>query len=88
MLDDFDDLLGNTLAKRLRLVRRPFKLAVELTSSGEDSQLANASSQSRLMSEIAVERPAMSRELAAVQQDAARASQTPDRPALGSARLS
>ena len=34
MLYDFDDLSGDTLPDRLRLVRRPFKLAVELTGSG------------------------------------------------------
>ena len=69
MLDDVDDLRGNALAKRLRLVRRPFKLAVELTGSGQDGQLANPSSQSGLVAQIAVERSAMSRELGAVQQD-------------------
>ena len=42
MLDDFDDLPGNTLADRLRLVSRPLKLAVELPGSGEDGQFANS----------------------------------------------
>ena len=88
MLYDFNDLSGDTLANRLRLVRRPFKLAVELTGSGEDGQFANASSNSRFVSQIAVERPGMSREFGTVQQDTARAPQTPDRSALGVARLS
>ena len=83
MLDDFDDLTGNTLAERLRLVRCPFKLAVELAGDGEDGQFANASSQSRLVPQIAVERPGISREFGTVEQDTARAPQTPDRSALG-----
>ncbi len=83
MLEDFDDLRGNALAKRLRLVRRPFKLAVELTRGSEDGQLANASSQPRLVPQIAVERRGMAREFGAVQQDAAGTPQTSDRPALG-----
>jgi hypothetical protein len=83
MLDDFDDLPGNTLVDRLRLVSSPFKLAIELTGSGEDGQFANTSSQSRLVSQIAVERSGMSREFGTVEQDTAGAPQTPDRPALG-----
>jgi hypothetical protein len=58
---------------------------------GHDGQVrgsANASSQSRLVPQIAVERPGMSRELATVQQDAAWAHQPPDRPTPGSTRLS
>src|SRR6266478_8956866 len=58
VLDDFDDLEGNTLAERLRFVRGPFKLAVELACGGEDGQFANASSKSRLVSQIAVEQTA------------------------------
>ena len=83
MLDDFDDLQGNTLAERLRFVRCPFKLAVELAGGGEDGQFANASSQPRLVSQIAVERPGMSRQLGTVQQDTAGPPQPRDRPALG-----
>src|SRR6266404_3818813 len=83
VLDDFDDLQGNTLAERLRFVRCPFKLAVELAGGGGDGQFANASSKSHLVSQIAVERPGMSREFGTVQQDTARAPQTPDRSALG-----
>src|SRR5205823_1477413 len=71
------------LTERLRLVRRPFELAVELTGSREDGHLANTTSQPRLVSQIAVERPGMSREFGAVKQDPAGAPQTPDRPALG-----
>ena len=82
MLDDFDDLRGNALAECLGFVRRPFKLAVELTGGGEDGQFANASSQPRLVAQIAVERPGMSREFGTVEQDTARAPQPPDRPAL------
>src|SRR6516162_6028579 len=67
----------------LRLVSRPLKLAVELPGSGEDGQFANSPAQSRLVSQIAVERPGMSREFGTVQQDTARPPQTPDRPALG-----
>jgi hypothetical protein len=88
VLDDFNDLLGNALAERLRLVCRPFKLAIEFTGSGEDGQFANAPSEPRLVPQIAVERPGKSREFGTVEQDTARAPQTPDRPALGSARLS
>jgi len=69
--------------ERLRLVRRPFKLAVELTGGSEDGQFANASSQPRFVPEIAVDRPGASREVGAVQHDPAGAPQTPDRPALG-----
>jgi hypothetical protein len=83
MLDDFDDLSGDTLADRLRLVRRPFKLAVELTGGGENGQFANAPSQPGLVSQIAIERPSIPRELGTVQQNTSRASQTPDRPAVG-----
>ena len=54
MLDDLDDLWGNALAERLGLVRCPFKLAVELPGGGEDGQFANASSRSRLVSQVAV----------------------------------
>ena len=83
MLDDFDDLLGNTFANRLLFVRCPFKLAVELTGGSEDGQFANASSQSRFVSQIAVEWPGMSREVGTVEQDTAGAPQPPDRSALG-----
>ena len=69
MLDDLDDLLGNTLADRLWFVLCPFKLAVELTAGGVDGQVANASSEPRFVSQIAVERPGVSRELGTVQQD-------------------
>ena len=40
-----------------RLVRRPLELAVELTSGGENGQLANSSSLIPLVTQIAVERP-------------------------------
>jgi len=66
MLDDVDDLSGDTFAERLRLVRRPFKLAVELTGGSEDGQFANPSSQPSLVPEIAVERPGASREFGTV----------------------
>jgi hypothetical protein len=49
MLDDVDDLLGNTLGDRLRLVSCPFELAVEFTRRSEDGQLANSSSQPSLV---------------------------------------
>jgi hypothetical protein len=48
MLDNVDDLPGNTLGDCFRLMRRPFELAVELAGGGENGQFANASSQSRL----------------------------------------
>jgi hypothetical protein len=38
VLDDFDDLPGDTLTERLRRVRHPFKLAVKLTGGSEDGQ--------------------------------------------------
>lgn len=66
MLNDVDDLLGNTLGDRLRLVSRPFELAVEFTRRSEDGQLANPSSQPSLVPEIAIERPGASREFGAV----------------------
>jgi hypothetical protein len=91
VLDDFDDLRGNALAECLRFVRCPFKLAVELPGGGEDGQFANAFSQSRLVSQIAVERPGMSREFGTVEQNTAGVSQPPDRSDLGvgkAARLS
>src|SRR5215472_3954781 len=78
-LIDFDDVPGNALAERLRFVRCPFKLAVELAGGGEDGQFANASLQPRLVSQIAVERPGMSREFRTVEQDTAGAPQPPDR---------
>ena len=71
MLDDVDDLRGNTLGDCFRLVRCPFELAIELTGSGENGQLANAPSQSRLVAQIAVERPRVPRELGTMQQNAA-----------------
>ena len=83
MPDNFDDLPGNTLAERLGLVRCPLKLAIQLTGGGEDGQFANASSQSRFVSQIAVEWPGMSREVGTVEQDTAGAPQPPDRSALG-----
>jgi hypothetical protein len=64
-------------------VRGPFKLAVELAGGGEDGRFANAPSQSCLASQIAVERPNMSREFGTVQQDTAGTPQPLDRPALG-----
>ena len=73
MFDDFDDFRGNALAERLGLVRCPFKLAIELTGGGEDGQFANAPAQLRLVSQIAVERPGMAREVGTVDQDTARA---------------
>ena len=82
MLDDFDDLSGDTLADRLRLVRRPFKLAVELTGGGQNGQFATAPS-TGLVPQITIERPGIPRELGTVQQDTSGASQTPDRPAFG-----
>ena len=54
MFDDVDDLLGNTLGDRLRLVSRPFELAVELTRRREDSQFANPRSEPCLVPQIAV----------------------------------
>ena len=88
VLDDFDDILGNALAERLRLVCCPFKLIVEFTGSGEDGQFTNASSESCLVSQIAVERPGVSREFGTVEQDTARAPRPLIVPPLGSARLS
>src|SRR5207302_10214472 len=81
--EDFDGLQVSTIAESLRFVRSPFTLAVALAGGGEDGQFAIASSNSRLVSQIAVERPGMSREFGTVQQDTARAPQTPDRSALG-----
>lgn len=78
MLDDVDDLLGNTLGDRLRLVSRPFELAVELTRRSQDGQFANPTSQSSLVPQIAVERPATLREFGTVQHDPTRAPQTPN----------
>src|SRR5215831_17070234 len=80
MLDGVDDLAGNTLGDCFRLVRRPFELAIELTGSGENGQLANT--QCRLVAQIAVERPGVPGELGTMQQNAAGASQTSDGPAL------
>src|SRR5262249_53578680 len=82
MLDDVDDLPGNTLGDCFRHVRRPFKLAVELTGGGQNGQFANTSSQSRLMTQIVIEWPGIPRELRTVQQNAAGTSQTSDGPAL------
>ena len=39
--DDLYELLGDTLADRLWLVSRPFKLAVEFTGDGENGQFAD-----------------------------------------------
>jgi len=55
VLDDLDDLRGDTLAERLGFVRCPFELAVELTGGGEDGQFTNPTSQPRLVSQVAVE---------------------------------
>jgi hypothetical protein len=52
MLDDVDDLRGDSFGDCFQLVRCPFELAVELTGGGENGQLADASSQSRFVSQI------------------------------------
>ena len=51
VLDDLDDLTGDAFAERLGFTRCPFELAVELMCGREDGQFANASSQSRFVSQ-------------------------------------
>ena len=83
MFDGVEDLRANALVARLGLVCCLFELAVEFTGGGENGQFPNASSQSRLVSKIMVERPGVSRQFGTVQQDTARAPQTSDRSPLG-----
>ena len=41
IFDDVDDFLRHAVLERLRLVRRPFELAVHRARDGEDRDLAN-----------------------------------------------
>jgi hypothetical protein len=63
MLDYFDDVAGDAFAERLGFMRCPFELTIELTGGDQNGQFANASSEPRFVSQIAIERPGMPREL-------------------------
>jgi hypothetical protein len=58
-------------------MRCPFELTIELASGDEDGQFANAASEPRFVSQIAIERSGIPRELGAMEKDTARAPQTP-----------
>ena len=63
MLDYFDDVAGDAFADGLRFMRCPFELTVELTRGDQSGQFSNASSEPRFVSQIAIERSRMPREL-------------------------
>jgi len=54
-----------------------FELTIELTGGDQNGQFSNASSEPRVVSQIAIERSGMPRELGTMEKDTARAPQTP-----------
>ena len=74
VLNHVDDARFDALFKRLRLVRRPFELAVHLARGRQDRNLADAREKSRLEPQVAIERARVRGRLRAVKPDAARAS--------------
>src|SRR5947207_7410733 len=63
-------------------MRRPFELAVELAGGGQNGQFANPSAEAGLVAQVAVERACVAGKLRAVEVDAARPTQAPDRPVI------
>jgi hypothetical protein len=87
-LDDFDDVAGDAFAESFGLMRCPLETTVELPGGGENGQLANASSQPRFVSQIAIERSGIPREVRTMEKNTARTPEPPERPPSGSVRLS
>jgi len=58
-------------------------LAVERPSGGQDRQFANPAAQTRLVPQVMIERPCVSRQFGAVQQDAAWTPEAAQRSAAG-----
>ena len=57
MANDFDQRRLDTFVQRLRLMRRPFELAVAFARRGEDRDFADRAAESRLETEIIIHRP-------------------------------
>ena len=77
VLDYFDDVAGDAFSERLGFMRCPFELTIELAGGNQNGQFANASSEPCFVSQIAIERSRMPRELGTMEKDTARAPQTP-----------
>src|SRR5262249_4144663 len=69
----------DTFLQRLRLMRRPFELAVHLARGGKDRDLADARGKTRLEAQVTVERACVRGRLRAVEPDPGRTLQAGDR---------